>query len=481
MRTAWRGVYILPWIGAFILFVWLCLTRVPLSGIRSLSIPFDGRSPWVQAFLPGQRATNLGLQAEGWFGQRITDEPVYSTLRLPGVYERVAVGLEFRPHNQPLVEVGFTQDPTSAFAMQPLWSEVLAQGWRRAVWQGREGYVRTGESDEALGERDMNRLLVWHASATVPEMMDAAERDRTFATALRGSYDLHVVPVNGRIFFQLQVQDMNRRRQKGLVVFTLSKNGDLLSSEALSLAGSRDDRPSEVYAKSLEFKNLQAGVYKLSVVADDDIFTRQIRSPLQHWVIGPRLYFGDQVGYATSSLPGVAWTNAQHLQVETLHIEGRQIVSFGTASVEVSRLHHSYALSRMSTERDLPQRVQAPRGDIRLIGDGYFAFAPELLFLPAPRRLTDASRPLEEGIRAVLTPYVPPQSLEDGWYLSSSTYAMSARPGTLRLTLGAPGIRERQAYLDVRAFHLVYSRSTISRYEWFRAIWRELSSAWRAL
>ncbi len=481
MHPSWRALYVLPWIVACFLLAWLCLTRVPLDGKRFLSIPFDGRSPWVNAFLPGQRTTALGPQEDGWVGQRITDEPVYTTLRLPGVYEQATVELEFRPHTQPLIEVGFTRDSSSDFAIQPFWSEILSKGWRRTNWKGREGYVREGEPDAALEEQDLNRLLVWHASTTVPALMDSVASDRTFATALRGSYDLHVVPVNGRISFRLQLQDMNRQREKGVVVFTLSKNGDLLSSEALSLAGSRDERPSEIYAKSLQFADLEPGVYKLSVIADDDIFTRQLQSPLSHWVIGPRLYFGDQVGYATTSLPGIAWSNAQHLQVETLHPEGKQRLTFGSAVVEVAALHHSYELSRLPAERDMPQVVHAPRGDIRIIGDGYFALAPELLFLPAPRRLTEASHPVEEGVRAILTSYIPPRPLEDGWYTSFHVYPLTARPGTLRLTLGAPGIREREASIDVRAFRLLYQRSALSSRDWLLAIWRELASAWRAL
>lgn len=460
---------------------WLLFVRIPPSGVRSFVVGLDGRSPWVNTFLPGQRVSDVGLQPGGWVGQSIYDEPVYETLRLPGVYQQVTLGFEFRPHDQPLMDLGLTHEPAADISIQPLWSQVLAQGWRRVVLGGRQGYVREGAPDEALGEQDMNKLLVWHASSTVPAYRDAVFQERRFMTALRGSYDLHAIPVQDKITFQLQIQDINRRRQNGAVVFTLSKNGELLWSEALSLAGSRDDRPSAVYTKSLSFDHLDAGVYKLSVVADDDIFTRKISSPLQHWVIGPRLYFGDQVGYATTTLPGIAWTNAQHIQLETFHPEGRQVVTLGGAAVEVKELHQEYLLDRLPQERGGIRLVQAPQGDVRLLADGYFSLAPDLLFLPAPRRLTDASRPLEEGIQAILTPYIPPVRLDDGWYLSSSTYRIQPRPGTLRLTLSAPNLQARQTSLDVRAVRVTYVRPALSWRDWAEAVWRELASAWRAL
>ncbi len=474
-------VCLLPWLGASAVFIWLCLLRVPPTGIRTLSFAFDGRSPWMNPFLPGYRTTPIGLQSEGWTGQRILGEPVYSTLRLPGVYNQLSLGLEFRTQNQPLLEIGVAQEPTREVAMQPLWSEALASGWRRVSWEGKQGYVREGQPDSALADTDMNRLLVWYASSTVPAYMDGEGQERVFPTSLRGSYDIHAVPIQGRVTFRFRVQDMNRQRQKGTLIFTLSKNGDLLSSEALSLAGSRDDRPSELYTKTLSFDGLTGGVYKLSLVADDDIFTREISSPVRHWVIGPRIYFGDQVGYATTTLPGRGWTNAQHLQLDTLHIEGLQTVRLGSVSLAVTEVQRKYALDRSVKEQATTQLFQAPRGDVRVVGDGYFALAPELLFLPAPRRLTDASRPLEEGINAVLTSYIAPRAVKDGWYRSDTTHSLPGRPGILRLTLGAPGIQTREGQVDIRSAQLTYRRPVLSGRSWFQVLWQELASAWRIL
>lgn len=476
-----RLVCLLPWLGAAAIFFWLCLLRVPPSGIRTLSFTFDGRSPWMNPFLPGYRTTPIGLQFEGWAGQRIFAEPVYSTLRLPGVYNQLSLGLQFRTDNQPLLEVGIAQEPARETSFQPLWSQALASGWRPVQWQGKQGYVREGQPDSALGDTDMNRLLVWHASSTVPAYMDGEGEERVFPTSLRGSYDIHAVPIQGQLTFRLRVQDMNRKRQKGTLIFTLSKNGDLLSSEALSLAGSRDDRPSQVYAKTLHFTGLAGGVYKLSFVADDDIFTREISSPVQHWVIGPRLYFGDQVGYATTTLPGRAWTNAQHLQIDTLHVEGLQTVRLGSASLVMAEVERKYALDRSIKEGASTQLFEAPRGDVRIVADGYFALAPELLFLPSPRRLTDASRPIEEGINAILTPYIAPRPLGDGWYQSHTHHVLPGRPGVLRLTLGAPGIQTREGRVDIRSVHLTYRRAALSWRSWVDVLWQELASAWRTL
>lgn len=483
MSSAWRGLFLLPWAVAVVVLVWLINMRVPWSGVREFSFPLDGRSPWFDPFLPGERATRAGVQSGGWMGQRIVNEPAYAALRLPGVYKKVALGLEFRPQGQPLIDEGLRQEPGSSdsFAMQPLWSQALDRGWKHARWQDREGYVRADANPQALADTDMDHILTWHASTTAPLWMDVEPKERVFPVALRGSHDIQAVPVQGSIQFTFKLQDMNRRRERGTVVFSLSKDGNLLWSDALGLAGSQDHRPSAVYEKEVALRGLKAGVYKLSIVADDDVFLREIASPVRHWVFGPRLYFADQIGYATTTFSGFVWTNAHHIAAETFHEEGIQTLSFGSVDTMIGAAHKEYQLDRGAGQEATAQVLRAPRGDVRFLGDGYFALASDLLFLPAPRRLTDASNLDAEGIKAVLTPYVAPRPLGDGWYESSNAYAIAPRPGTLRMTIGAPGIQERKGSIDVRAVSLRYTRDALGWKDWGMAVLRELAAAWRSL
>ncbi len=472
-----------PWLGVVLVFVWLVDKRIPLSGVRELSFPFDGRSVWFNPFLPGDRVTLVGPQSGGWIGQRIIKEPTYASLRLPGVYDHVRIGFSFRPHRQTLIDVGLRQEPDGgeSFAIQPLWSEALASGWKYVRANELEGYVRNEDDSAALVQKDMDRVLVWHASTTAPLRMDYVGRPRTFKVSLRGSHDLQAIPLRGTIHFEVKLQNMNRRRERGTVIFSLSKNGALLWSDALSLAGTQDERPSEIYEKMIEIRDLEPGVYKLRLIADDDTFVREIRSPLAHWVLGPRLYFGDQVGYATTTLAGMAWTNAHHIVAETLHESGAQDIALGSRTVSLVRVHTPYALARGAQDQSGILKLDAPKGDVRLLGDGYFALAEDLLFLPAPRRLTDVSDLDAEGIRAVLTPYQQPSSEGDGWYTSSQEFAIQHRPGTLRLTIGAPGIESREGSIDIRRVYLLYQRAAFSFKGWCRALLREAVSAWRAL
>ena len=123
----------LPWlIACLCVGAWL-VARVPLTGIFQRAFVFDGTSPWFNTFLPSQRVTTPGRQPEGWVGQRIFEEPVYASARLPGVYDEVEVGLQIRPTRQPMLEFGLANRDGDQFTVLPVWSEVLQRGWHRVV------------------------------------------------------------------------------------------------------------------------------------------------------------------------------------------------------------------------------------------------------------------------------------------------------------------------------------------------------------
>jgi hypothetical protein len=126
--------------------------------------------------------------------------------------------------------------------------------------------------------------------------------------------------------------------------------------------------------------------------------------------------------------------------------------------------------------------VDAPQGDLLVFGDGFFAFEPDALFLPKPRRLTDQSDPAAEGIEVIQTSYIPPEQLPDGWLRLSTDVALIKDSDRLRWTLGLPGITTRQGWVDIRRAEVRYRRHPADSWkDWFRLGRRELAAAWHRL
>ncbi|MDO8617581.1 MAG: hypothetical protein Q7N87_01665 [Candidatus Uhrbacteria bacterium] len=418
-RSLARLMLFVPWVICGGILVWLIALRFPFDGKRHLTFTFDGTSPWFDAFLPAERVTPVGLQEDGWMGQRIKDEPVYAGARMPGVFDRVTVGLDFKPTRQPLLEFGMLRDPQqpSSFELRPLWSEVLSKRWRRVEQGSLRGYVKNNQQDSVLGSSDFEHLLVWRAAASSPKLMDRARETRAILLDLSGSHDFFLVPTDGELRFHFQMED--RSSPARFVDLRMERDGQVLWTR--SIPGNQEYK--------IEAQAVAAGVYKMSVRApDNQVRITRITTNMRHWVIGPRLNLAAGVR---------VWTNS----------------------------HHVTPLSSS------PVRP----GDTRVIGDGYFSFDQEALFLPQPRRLTDATDADREKIIGVLTTYQPPEVLSDGWLRAHSDFSLDRVRDRIKFVLSAPGLASRQGLVDVRAVDLWYARPPLSWQEFLRVMRRELS------
>ncbi len=481
----WRRVLLLvgcivPWLIAGAGVLWVMERHLPEDGTLILDLPLDGRSPWFESFLPGQRATSPGPQEGGWTGQRITDEPVYARLRVPGAYDTAEVSIEFRPEGQPLLELGVERgaEPVSSFELVPLWSkELTASTFVSTTIDGVRWLV-----DPAIASRvhdaDVARVT-WHASGTKPEAFSdtGTPVTKTIRASLRGQHDFWMIPLNGRIDLALTLQDMNRSRNTSRATLRFMRGEELLWTDSVSFGGRDDARPSPLVDKVLNFKDLRPGVYKLSVLGDDSLFLRGWSTTVRHWVLGPRVYFADEVGYSTSTPAVRVWTNASYLEVKTLHKEGLQTVALGSATTTLESTHTTSLVARPPQERKEPVVFSAPKGTVWTLGDGYVSWTKEALFFPQTRRFTDQTRLEDEGIQAVATRYTPPEALGDGWYKGTGIFRIEPDQDRVKLIVAAPGIARRGAQVDIRRIRVTYRRPPRGD-SWWPSLRAELRRAW---
>ena len=460
---------VLPWALAVAGLGWLIVQRFPPSGMVVFDVPFDGRSAWINPFLPGERVSSPGPQEDAWVGQRLFDDPVYTSARIPGVYDEVEINMEFRPIRQTLAELGLVKDANAgAIDFQPIWFAPLQdEAWKKTP----QGFHRA---------TDDGSVAVWHATATMPSLSDPASATHTTRVTLRGTHDIYAVPAGGQLRFDVDIQDVNRASGPDTVLMRLYRDGEELSREALGIGGRFDQGMGMVTQKTINVTDALPGVYRIQIVADDDVFIRAITTNARHWVVGPRLFFGDDVGFATSTLQGLTWTDSRHAVLETFHVEGLQRVTLGGDAVTISRMHEPFRLDRTDALRT-PQRFSAPKGDVRVIGDGWFAFSPDAWFAPQPRRLTDALDPVAEQVTTILTPYERPMDLGDGWVQSITRFRLDPSQDTIRLALSVPGIITRSGALDIRRIVLTYRRAPLSFEQWFAIAKQEAGNVIRRL
>lgn len=473
---------LIPWALAVYGLMWIVNAHAPADGTMVIDIPLSGRSPWFEAFLPGQRASSPGEQEGGWIGQRITDEPVYARLRVPGAYQTADIEMEVRPHEQPLLELGIERgmEPAVSYEMLPVWSRELQQSsFVTTTVDGVIWWVDPRLGAQAARSADEGRAA-WHASGTIalPTMDRGPVESVHIDASLRGQHDWWFVPVNGQLRFAVTMQDMNRSRVTANATWRLMRDQELIWSDSVNFGGQDDTKPSPIVERSWVFRDLAPGVYRLSLLADDSIFVRSWDIQAKRWVLGPRVYFADEVGYVSSTRSRQVWTNSTHLEVKTLHKEGLQTLQLGSASATLFATHQTYALARAPGEWRGPVQFTAPMGNVWLVGNAYISWTREALFFPTVQRLTDATRLRDEGIYAVATTYRAPEPIGKGWYRIRAKFALDPALDRAKIVLAAPGIARRNQRVDIRRIHVTYQRSP-RREGWWEALRQELMRAWR--
>jgi len=468
----------IPWILAVMILGWFVVQRFPPSGVFVTTTSLDGSNAFLHPFLPSERVTPPGVQDDGWVGQRIIGDPVYGSARVPGPYEHVDVAIEFRPIRQPLLEFGVARDVTGQdLDLQPIFFEELAEdAWTKSA----NGYVSNGINPVHLTDPNASGIAVWDATTTMPLYVDDTPVLSDIAVSLRGAHDFYLVPAGGQIDVTLTLQDANRKEGRTVAAVRVFRGEEEIEWKVLETNASQETSMGVAFEHRVHIEDAQPGVYRIRFQADDDLFIRRIRTTSRRWVVGPRVNFGDVVGYATTTSAGVAWTNSRHLVAETLHREGLQVVRLGTTEVELSRTHETFRLDRYDIGSGAV-RLSAPVGDVRLVGDGWFALIESAFFVPMPSRLTDGTRLRAEGIVGVVTPYERPEALGDGWYRAQLSFPLKGDEDNLRLVLSAPGIVSRSGAVDIRSITATYRRSKLDFFAWKDVIFQEIRNAWRRL
>ncbi|MDF1496892.1 MAG: hypothetical protein P1P90_02430 [Patescibacteria group bacterium] len=477
-------VGIVPWIIGIGFVVFILSLRFPVSGIFRATTNLTGTSAFIYQFLPAERTIIAKGDELDFIGQRMIEDPVYINARTPGPYEIVDVEMEFRVTRQPLVELGIIRDSAGKqMDMIPWYSELLESAdWKHVTSpSGRKGFVYKTTSIGRLDNQDTRNLAVWLATTTAPLMDDPiSTTTQTFAVSLRGQHDLWVVPAGGEINVNLKVQDVNRSRSGGLLAIEVSKNGDVIKYDAISPSGSLDDGYGARIPVSIKLNDLESGVYRIRLLADDDIFIREISTTNPRFVIGPRLNIGDVVGYLKEPQAFTGVTTARHIVAETFHTEGLQEIQFGETSGKVLQTHTATRIDR-TDDIGTPVTIAAPLGDVRIITDGFVALTESAFFEPEPRRLKPETHGLQEGLEAVLTDYQPVTNLGDGWVLARATFQIPKQADMLRFVLSAPGIRSRAGSIDIRKMTLTYRRPPMNLEGWWNVLYNEARNAYHRL
>jgi len=480
-----QGIIIL---SPFVLLGWLFIVNFVPSGQAAKSFDFSAASPYVDHLVPQERVTGV-MRENGKYFQQILNEPVYFHVHLPSSFEKMVVGIEFMPNGQPFIEFGpLVNEETWQSELRPLWNETLENlNWivkedngtrlfqRRNAYQSVDDFLTNPPPIEEVAVYDYDLEVDYEPAGYAP-----TREYREYELFLRGYHQfLTYIGAGEDIDFSFWFQDMNRGEGADPIVINLYADNEIIDSKIIPdgeiWRGFHEGSPT----REVNFKKsgLEPGVYKIELNVPADIFVRKIRTPQQKIVVVNTVFLGDEVGYQENEKSTTLWTDASYIVAETMHADGTQELRTNGELFPISESHKEFYREFFANEN--LNEVFSPQGDIKITGNGLFAWDKNLFFNPYPFKLDANSNLDAQKISYVITGYEPAERRGD-WYYHEEEFDLSVVPatgGTIKFSISAPGVSRRQANPAVSEVDLVFMREPIGIENWHEVFSKYISKA----
>ncbi len=477
VRTVQLIIILIP----ALLFAWLLWLDIDPDGILEVRYEMGDISPYVNRLLPDDRVSGVASYSDGDSYVTIVEDPVYMSVHTPQTeYDEIEIEVKFQNFGQPIFEIGALQDIFSgALDLSPLYSLWIDNtDWQRLEDGGVTLFARYSDvpSMEAFFEHlpDRSRIATYHYDLEDPYRLryySPLGYAQTIDASLRG-YHKYVTYLKGETFYlEASVMDMNRNiGGDDIIVRVWNEAGEPVLEEKLEDDGNTTtNQISSTRLLRIEQVSLPEGVYTVELSGTSDIFWRSLTTTQRYVSFVNRLYIGDDVGYLADARSTIFHTNAKHLTLETYHADATQNITIGSEDVAIPESHQKI----YHTVEDAGVALgYTPRGDVKIIGDGKFAFSKSAYFDPDPVQLGSYTDFDALGVDYLLTTYKSPIIYED-WLGGVARYWLSEvvdDEGNITFALSAPGLSELGQTVDVHAITVRFLKEPMDASEIWQAL-----------
>jgi hypothetical protein len=351
-QLKWRAGAVAAAIVALLALAW---RHDPADGVLTTTAAWPNPHPYISELKPVARTTTTDGQV------KLTGGPAYFDVTPPTPYETVTVEATVDPQDAAAVRLGAMATTDGRFDV-------------------RAAYARPGAASEPLAT----------AEATPPATVSGTTI--TYAVSARGAHRLFArVPVGESLHLSLLVQDMNRQAGADGARLTVFKAG---SNETVKTVTLNDDGDVAPDWKALPPRELAvdwrpeaAGEYWLAFDGSDDLFIRQVTTPLREFGFLGRLYLGDEVGYNDNSTPATVFVTGRRMQAKAMNAEAVQTIAVAGRGLALPTVGE-----KEERELDGASLVVAPHRGLVLTTDGRITLNATAVSIPSAAIGTAQSR-----------------------------------------------------------------------------------------
>jgi hypothetical protein len=486
MQKNWSAVKLARWTILAVppvVLAWLASQYFSVFGELAFAYDFGSESPYVSEFTPAGRALDRAKNLRtGETSQMIVGDPVYLAVNVPRSFNEVTVTAEYQNPEQPLLEFGLvTSTEPWSVRLNPFESKVIDQAlaeWHRVdgtgvtLLQREPTFATVDEFLAALPLADR----VGSYRYTPPNLY----RDPGYVAepgglelnhVLRGPHEFVTYAANESLHFGLDLIDSNREFNADPVKVEVYRDSVLVHEELLPDDGIVDatGQPSAPQSLSIDLPVSDAGLYRVVLAVNDDIFLTHLATDQDRLVIPRRLYLAQSAEYA-SVVPGLntiesqLWLHGEKLTAKTDHPAGLQTVSIGDDTLLIDRVSSPHLWEEADPVSPLLRPLTVPNNDLLLATPGWFALSEESAFDPSLGITPlDETTALDELDLIVFSDYTPPVP-GLGSTVQTASFSLDGVAGDrkdLQFVLSAPGLDRANRSLEMTHLEFRFQREPL--------------------
>lgn len=403
-------IRIILWLALALVTGWFFYLKIAPAGSISYVYNFSRTSYFIGKLTPAERVELATVNSQA----KIKGGPVYFSLKTPRRFERAKVAVKFKNMTDfPVMEIGLLNNKKiGSYDLKPLENKIIDR--LSLAWP-----VINGENGVRLIEREKKYDAVEQFLGNLPpreEMAlynyslknnfllagyDSSHRDNLIDYKFRGSYQFYTYIKQEQLDYVFNFNDLDNNDRVEIKVY---------SPDGLIYSGGGNKRQAAV-----KIDGLPEAVYRLSVMADDKIITESIASRQDRFVLINKAWLA--AGNKESS---VLFTNSRLINAQTINPASLGKIKIGDNFLDIKETYKQFSAKNLSGTA----KIELPKDDMIISGDGLFSLAAEGLFDPRFKK-ADGQLDINGGkINYVLADYQAPVS-EDGWQTAAAEFDLT--------------------------------------------------------
>ena len=332
------------------------------------------------------------------------------------------------------IKLGVRASEKDKFLYQPLYHSLLQDlNWEKieendfSLWQKEKEYqtlydfINNPDQNKKTASYfvDKNKLLNF-------KLIEAKKEDKVVVNIpLRGSHSFLVRVDKKPLILKITKQDTNWYKGEDRFKISVLNGQNTLIEKTINDDGITDTSmlKADPQEKTITLENIEPGTYQVNMAYEGKTISDSIITKIE--INQEKIIFKDGV-FIEGNKPVILWTNSSKLDVLTSHTRSLQTLKIDNQyDIKIEKVKETYSLDLKSLTGEKEEghlcQLNSPKSDLRISGNGYFAFSQDSFFDPEIIKTIDLAELDDlENIDYVLAAYSKPK--EDNNWLTAEVF-----------------------------------------------------------